>query len=197
MPSRSVSAAYRHQAADLADNPGEQAAHNSTGHCVVLAGPGSGKTKTLVLKLARILAEDVRAPRGVACITYSQECARELARRLERLGLRDAPNLFVGTVHGFCLRHLLMPYARLAGLSIPDPITVATTRQIERTFTRAAENVLGVRQPYKLHQMGKYRRVHLDRDGPEWQSDADCCGAIKDSYIAQVAAGLFRQDHRD
>src|ERR1700757_586649 len=84
--------------------------YNSTGHCVVLAGPGSGKTKTLVLKLARILAEDDRAPRGAACITYSQECARELSRRLERLGLREAPNLFVGTVHGFCLRHLLMPY---------------------------------------------------------------------------------------
>jgi DNA helicase-2/ATP-dependent DNA helicase PcrA len=59
MPLRSISAAYRHQAADLADNPGQRAAYNSTGHCIVLAGPGSGKTKILVLKLARILAEDV------------------------------------------------------------------------------------------------------------------------------------------
>ena len=109
MPSRSVSAAYLGQSADLAGNPGQQAAYDSTGHCVVLAGPGSGKTKTLVLKLARILAEDVRAPRGAACITYSQECARELTRRMERLGLREASNLFIGTVHGFCLRHLLMP----------------------------------------------------------------------------------------
>src|SRR3546814_3881307 len=40
----------------------------------------------------RIMAEDVRAPRGAACITYSQECARELTRRLERLGLREASN---------------------------------------------------------------------------------------------------------
>jgi DNA helicase II / ATP-dependent DNA helicase PcrA len=102
MPFRSVSAAYLAQAADLAGNPGQQAAYDSTGHCVVLAGPGSGKTKTLVLKLARIMAEDVRTPRGAACITYSQECARELTRRLERLGLREAPNLFIGTVHGFC-----------------------------------------------------------------------------------------------
>ena len=76
MPSSSVSSAYLAQAADLAGNPGQQAAYDSQGHCVVLAGPGSGKTKTLVLKLARILAEDVRAPRGAACITYSQECAR-------------------------------------------------------------------------------------------------------------------------
>src|SRR5258708_291142 len=101
MPLRSASDSYLRQAVDLAGNAGQQAAYNSTGHCVVLAGPGSGKTKTLVLKLARILAQDVEPPRGAACITYSQECARELTRRLERLGLREAPNLFIGTVHGF------------------------------------------------------------------------------------------------
>jgi DNA helicase-2/ATP-dependent DNA helicase PcrA len=194
MPLRSVSAAYRHEAAELADNPGQLAAYDSTGHCIVLAGPGSGKTKTLVLKLARILAEDVRAPRGVGCITYSQECARELGRRFERLGLRDAPNLFVGTVHGFCLRHLLMPYARLAGLPIPDPITLATTQQIERLFTRSAEDVLGVGQPYKLHQMGKYRRVHLDRDGPGWRFDPDLA-AIAEAYESLLReAGLIDFD---
>lgn len=59
MPSRNVGTAYLAQAAELAGNPGQLAAYNSQGHCVVLAGPGSGKTKTLVLKLARILAEDV------------------------------------------------------------------------------------------------------------------------------------------
>ncbi|WP_235752712.1 UvrD-helicase domain-containing protein, partial [Pseudomonas amygdali] len=116
------------QAVELAGNPGQLAAYTSRGHCVVLAGPGSGKTKTLVLKLARILAEDVETPRGAACITYSQECARELTRRIEALGLRQAPNLFIGTVHGFCLRHLLMPYGRLAGLPIPFPLSVATQR---------------------------------------------------------------------
>jgi DNA helicase-2/ATP-dependent DNA helicase PcrA len=173
MPLRSISAAYLGYAADLVGNPGQQAAYDSLGHCVVLAGPGSGKTKTLVLKLARILAEDVRAPRGVACITYSQECARELRRRLETLGLADVSNLFVGTVHGFCLRHILMPYARLAGLDAPHPLTLATTRQVETAFKRASEDLFGIGQPFKLHDMGKYRRVHLDRDAQDWEADPD------------------------
>ncbi len=173
MPLRSTSAAYLRYVGDLVGNPGQQAAYDSRGHCVVLAGPGSGKTKTLVLKLARILAEDVRAPRGVACITYSQECARELTRRLEALGLRDAPNLFVGTVHGFCLRHILMPYARLAGLKVPYPLTLATTRQTDSEFKQVAERLLGIGQPYKTHDMGKYRRVHLDRDARDWEIDPD------------------------
>lgn len=194
MPSHEVSAAYLRQAADLADNPGQQAAYDSLGHCVVLAGPGSGKTKTLVLKLARILAEDVRAPRGVACITYSQECARELSRRLERLGLRDTPNLFVGTVHGFCLRHILMPYARLAGMDVPHPLMLATARQADRTFKEVAEGLLGIRQPYKPHDMGRYRRVHLDRDAADWNEDPDLARITESYEQALRGAGLVDFD---
>ena len=173
MPLRSVSAAYLAQAGDLAGNTGQQAAYNSTGHCVVLAGPGSGKTKTLVLKLARIMAEDVRAPRGAACITYSQECARELTRRLERLGLREASNLFIGTVHGFCLRHLLMPYGRLADLPIPFPLAVATTRQSDQVMKRVGDRLFGVRHPNKTKDLGRHRRSVLDRTSIAWTSKAE------------------------
>jgi len=160
-PSRSVSTAYLAQAAELAGNPGQLAAYNSQGHCVVLAGPGSGKTKTLVLKLARILAEDVEAPRGVACITYSQECARELARRIESLGLQQAPNLFIGTVHGFCLRHLLMPYGRLAGLPISFPLSVATQRVSDRLLKQTGDALFGQNHPYKVIDLGRHRRQRL------------------------------------
>ncbi|CAN7310001.1 ATP-dependent helicase [Bradyrhizobium sp. LjRoot220] len=194
MPLRSTSAAYLGHAADLLGNPGQQAAYDSREHCVVLAGPGSGKTKTLVLKLARILAEDVRAPRGVACITYSQECARELTRRLEELGLGDAPNLYIGTIHGFCLRHVLTPYARLAGLDAPYPLTLATTRQVETTFKQVAERLLGVGQPYKLHDMSKYRRVHLDRDVQDWEADPDLARIAEGYEGALRIAGLVDFD---
>lgn len=173
MPFRNVSAAYLAQAADLAGNPGQQAAYDSTGHCVVLAGPGSGKTKTLVLKLARIMAEDVRTPRGAACITYSQECARELTRRLERLGLREAPNLFIGTVHGFCLRHLLMPYARLANLPVPFPLAVATQRQSDQAIKRVGDRLFGVGHPNKPMDLGRHRRSILDRASVTWTSEGE------------------------
>lgn len=194
MPSRSTSAAYLRQAADLAGNPGQQAAYDSTGHCVVLAGPGSGKTKTLVLKLARILAEDVRAPRGAACITYSQECARELTRRLERLGLRETSNLFIGTVHGFCLRHLLMPYGRLAGLPLSFPPTMATQRQSEQLMKRAGDRLFGVNHPWKPIDLGRHRRSVLNRAAADWQAEAELA-AWADAYEAELrGAGLIDFD---
>ena len=194
MPLRRVSASYLREVATLRGNAGQEAAYASQGHCVVLAGPGSGKTKTLVLNLARMLAEDVEAPRGAACITYSQECARELARRLEPLGLRDCENLFVGTVHGFCLRHLILPYGRLAGLPVPNPLTVATGRQAGEIFTRTGERVLGVNQPYRIMDVSKHRRVNLDRHEHSWNADPDLA-ALSESYeVALRRQGLLDFD---
>lgn len=73
----------------LRNNPGQWKAYNSTGNCVILAGPGSGKTHTLSIKLARVLAEDIHPPRNIACITYNNSAARELKKRLSRLGVED------------------------------------------------------------------------------------------------------------
>lgn len=185
MPLRSVSVAYLIQAADLARNPGQQAAYDSRGHCVVLAGPGSGKTKTLVLKLARIVAEDVHAPRGAACITYSQECARELTRRLERLGLRETPNFFIGTVHGFCLRHLLMPYGRLADLPVPFPLAIATQRQSDQAMKRVGDRLFGVGHPNKPMDLGRHRRSILDRTSEAWTSEEELA-AWAQGYEAEL-----------
>jgi len=188
MPSRSFSTAYLAQAAELAGNPGQLAAYNSQGHCVVLAGPGSGKTKTLVLKLARILAEDVQAPRGAACITYSQECARELTRRLEMLGLREAPNLFIGTVHGFCLRHLLMPYGRLADLPIQFPLSVASQRVSDRLIRQSGDELFGANHPYKAIDLGRHRRSVLNRNSVAWRSEEELA-AWAEAYEAALRQG--------
>lgn len=194
MPYRSAPAAYLAQAREFAGNPGQMAAYESRGNCVVLAGPGSGKTKTLVLKLARIMAEDVRAPRGAACITYSQECGRELARRLEPLGLRDAQNLFIGTVHGFCLRHLIMPYGKLAGLPLPDPLTMATERQIARLLKRTGDRLFGVGHPNTATDLNRHRRSVLDRTSSRWQREREL-SAWAEAYEQELrAAGLLDFD---
>ncbi len=117
---------YVKAAEDLRSNAGQLSAYESTGHCVALAGPGSGKTKTLTIKLAKILTEDVMPPRGVACITYSNQCARELKKRLKQLGVEEGQRIFIGTVHSFCFRMVVLPYARLAGLDLPSQLSVAS-----------------------------------------------------------------------
>ena len=173
MRSLRISTAYRDQAGSLDRNPQQRAAFDSTGNCVVLAGPGSGKTKILTLKLARMLAEDIQPPQGIACITYSQECARELGRRLEVLGLREGQSLFIGTVHGFCLRHLLLPYAELAGCALPFPLTMAAPSHAKAIEKRAGEDLFGLQHAYDATEMGKHRRSVLDRESAEWEQEPE------------------------
>lgn len=187
MNSHNSSSRYLGMSRELRDNRGQWEAYESTGHCIVLAGPGSGKTKTLALKLARILAEDVSAPRGVACITFSQECSRELVRRLDALGIKESSRLFIGTVHGFCLRHLLVPYSRLANLGLPHPIEVSTIEQNRAVFESVSVQLFGARNSYRQHDVDNHRRAYFDRQSPEWRSEPE---------LSELAEAYERELHR-
>jgi superfamily I DNA/RNA helicase len=153
-------ALYLRAAQDLRGNEGQWAAYESTGHCVILAGPGSGKTKILTIKLARILNEDVQPPRGVACITYNNETARELELRLDRLGIEPEKQVFIGTVHSFSLTQIVMPYAKVAGLDLPDEFRVATLQEQRAALEDAFNDTIGgPENPQRWSlPMGRYRR---------------------------------------
>lgn len=160
---------YLIAAQDLRRNDRQWAAYESRGHCVVLAGPGSGKTKVLTTKLARMLAEDVRAPRGIACITYNNQCVKELKRRLERLGIEESSRTFIGTVHSFCFREIAIPYGKLAGFDLPYPLKVAPPSEQERLFSDAVKAVIGNENPqYVRTHFDEFRRTVLDRTSEEW-----------------------------
>jgi DNA helicase-2/ATP-dependent DNA helicase PcrA len=93
---------------------GQREAVDSEVSTVVIAGPGSGKTETLAVKAA-ILLQEIPAPRGVACITYTRAAAQEIRARVVELGVRPERRLVSSTLHAFCLRQILRPYASLAG----------------------------------------------------------------------------------
>ena len=98
---KSNSKIYKKIALELEGNHEQQEVYNSSGNCVVLAGPGSGKTKILTLKLAKILNEDIESPQAIACLTYNNECVRELKERLAKLGVKENNSVLISTVHSF------------------------------------------------------------------------------------------------
>lgn len=89
------------------------AAYTAEKSTVVIAGPGSGKTTVLTLKVMQLLSERIHSPRGLACLTYSTEAVREFKSRLVKLGLEKRKNVFLGTVHSFCLAEIITPFAAL------------------------------------------------------------------------------------
>jgi superfamily I DNA/RNA helicase len=162
---------YSEAAEELRGNPEQWRVYETTGNCVVQAGPGSGKTKTITIKIARLLSEAIRPPRRLACITYSNACVGELRRRLRKLGVADDARLLLNTVHSYCLTELVLPYAKLAGIKVPEPIGVASARQSKKLFQEAYSKVLGGTCPswFRL-ECDKLRRSILERGTKEWAS---------------------------
>src|SRR5688500_7244065 len=91
------------------------------GPMLVVAGAGSGKTRTLASRVARLLAEGVD-PDRVLLLTFSRRAAREMLRRAEHLGAdRAAGRVWGGTFHAMASR-ILREHGRAVGLAPGLPI---------------------------------------------------------------------------
>ena len=108
-----------------------QAAYHAGGPCLVLAGPGSGKTRVLVARLAYLLQQGV-APEKILAVTYTRKASQEMNTRLERMGLPGSP--IISTLHSHCFK-LLRTYWQEAGL--PENFAVITSSQ-QMAAVRAA-----------------------------------------------------------
>ncbi|MHC5002592.1 MAG: ATP-dependent helicase [Planctomycetota bacterium] len=85
------------------------------GPMLVVAGAGSGKTRTLIYRVARLLA-DGADPRQVMLVTFTSRAAREMVHRVQRLVPEDAGLMWAGTFHHVANR-MLRGYGERLGLS--------------------------------------------------------------------------------
>ncbi len=71
---------------------------------LVLAGPGSGKTRVLVHRIAYLVRVKREDPRGILCLTYNRHAAAEVRERLRRLIGEEATFVTVKTCHALAMR---------------------------------------------------------------------------------------------
>ena len=96
------------------------AVQQTDGPILILAGPGSGKTRVIAHRIAYLIAEQHVHPYRIVAVTFTNKAAREMRERVGRLVGDDAGPALLGTFHSVCSRIL-----RVDGGTIG----------IERTFT--------------------------------------------------------------
>jgi len=94
----------------------KEAALTTTGPLLILAGAGSGKTKTLTHRIALLIAEEKVWPSHILAVTFTNKAAKEMRERLAALLRQPNDRSFMpwmGTFHGICVRLLRMDGAAI------------------------------------------------------------------------------------
>jgi len=88
-------------------NPAQRAAvEHVHGPLLVVAGAGSGKTRVLTMRIARLIDETGVPPHRIFAVTFTNKAAGEMKERVGRLLGRDPSGLWIGTFHSLSARLL-------------------------------------------------------------------------------------------
>ncbi|MDE6141277.1 MAG: UvrD-helicase domain-containing protein, partial [Bacilli bacterium] len=92
-----------------------------SGNLLLVAIPGSGKTRTLTNKV--LYEYDTNASRLIVAITYTNRAVEEMRERIfNQLGFIPS-NIWIGTIHKFCLDFIIRKYSRFS-VTLSKPFTI-------------------------------------------------------------------------
>lgn len=123
-------------------NDEQRVAITTAGDVLVVACPGSGKTRTLTFKIAYQLTQLQSEKQFIVAITYTHRAADQIHERIERLGI-DTSQLWIGTIHSFCLEWILKPYF-LYHPNLRYGFRVIDSHDKEALLTQLCESYAGI-----------------------------------------------------
>jgi DNA helicase-2/ATP-dependent DNA helicase PcrA len=192
-------------------NPAQrEAVETVTGPVLVLAGPGSGKTRVLTHRVAYLVKEYQVAPWQIMAVTFTNKAAREMKDRLYRLLGEQFRKLTIGTFHAICAR-ILRQESEAVGISPQYVIydsgdQLSLARQVIRSlnlddklfrpqamlrYISHAKNELVV--PEEM-QAGTYREEVAKRVYERYQQSLAENGALDFDDLLMKAVELFRHN---
>ncbi|MDD4874503.1 MAG: UvrD-helicase domain-containing protein, partial [Dehalococcoidales bacterium] len=122
-------------------NPAQRkAAEAINGPLLILAGPGSGKTRVITHRIAYLIKVCGVSPRRIMAVTFTNKAAREMEARLGSLASGAVREMTIGTFHAICVR-ILRQDGRAIGI---DPGFVIYDREDQLSLVKSSIKELGL-----------------------------------------------------
>lgn len=137
----------------------KRAVEYSGGHLLIVAGPGTGKTHTLTMRIARFLHEAQEKREHILAITFTKKAAEEMDQRLSLLN-GQKERIHIATFHGFSAQILKTMDQRFADFHIAEG--------------EAVNNIAGELWPdqsrkerkEKLERISRWKSMEFDKPAP-------------------------------
>lgn len=159
----------------------KKAVFELSSNTLVTASPGSGKTRTLVAR-ATHKVKSLPKFKTIALITYTNAGAEEIASRLD-----IDKNIFIGTIHCFCLEYILRPFGWIFKWRRP---LVINYEQQQNFFIENPDIDLGYKKFDELGKIQKDLNGELDKT-VEWEHSVSLEDVAKRYYEYQEKLGVI------
>ncbi|RMF22253.1 MAG: ATP-dependent DNA helicase PcrA [Deltaproteobacteria bacterium] len=170
-------------------NPEQRSAvEHLEGPLLILAGAGSGKTRVLVGRIARLIADGAARPDEILAVTFTNKAARELVGRCRRLVGDAASRLWAGTFHGIGAR-LLRRHADVLGY--PRDFSIFDTDD----QMRLVRQIVAERRLDEQLFSPEAVRAFIDAAKNEARRPSDCA-ALPGDVFAERAAEVYADYQR-
>jgi len=136
---------------------------NSFGKSVVIAGPGSGKTRVITYKIAYLLGNGVK-PSEILLVTFTRAAAREMIERAQKVAKRELTGMLAGTFHHVC-NVLLRRYGSSIGLKpnftiLDEDDSIDLMKLVRSRFVTSKQMSKALPTPNELYSLYSFYEQH-------------------------------------
>ncbi|MEO6890924.1 MAG: UvrD-helicase domain-containing protein [Ktedonobacteraceae bacterium] len=171
------------------NEPQQQAVTTTEGPVLILAGPGSGKTRVITHRIAYLAQHKHVSPWRILAVTFTNKAAREMRERLEKLvGINASREMTIGTFHAVCVRVLRTEADSLAPIGLSKSFVILDTDD-QGSLVKQAVRALNLDE--KLYRPAAMQGAISRAKSAMLSPDQAAEEARK--YVEEVAARVYKQ----
>ncbi|GER87934.1 DNA helicase [Dictyobacter vulcani] len=170
------------------NQPQQEAVTTTEGPVLILAGPGSGKTRVITHRIAYLVQHEEVSPWRIMAVTFTNKAAREMRERLEKLvGVNESKEMMIGTFHAICARVLRIEADHLAPLGLSRSFVILDTDDQNTLLKQAIKELnLDEKQYRPATIQALISRAKNDMQGPDQMAE------LATKYVEEVAARVYK-----